>query len=140
MSSGRVEQVAGVADPLGGHGQGRPRAAGAGGVQSLAGALDDQLADELGQRGEDVEDRRGRRGWWCPGPRAGPRSSTRLAAQRWSDDLDQVGQRTADSRSRLGTHQGVAGPQVVQAGGQLGPVGVLAGQLVGEHAEAARFG
>ena len=36
--------------------------------------------------------------------------------------------------------QGVAGPQVVQAGGQLGPVGVLAGQLVGEDAEAARLG
>jgi hypothetical protein len=36
--------------------------------------------------------------------------------------------------------QGVAGPQVVQAGGQLGPVGVFAGQLVGEHAQAARFG
>jgi hypothetical protein len=39
------QQVAGVADLLGGHGR-RPsqaRAAGAGGVQSLAGALDDQL-------------------------------------------------------------------------------------------------
>jgi hypothetical protein len=36
---------------------GRPRrAACAGGVQALAGALDDQRADELGQRGEDVED------------------------------------------------------------------------------------
>ena len=36
---------------------GRPSAAaGAGGVQSLAGALDDELADELGERGEDVED------------------------------------------------------------------------------------
>jgi hypothetical protein len=47
-----------VPDLLGGHRRGPPeaRAAGAGGVQSLAGALDDQLADELGQRGEDVED------------------------------------------------------------------------------------
>ena len=43
-----------------------------------------------------------------------------------------------DSRSRH--DQGVAGPQVVQASGHLGPVGVLAGQLVGEHAEAARLG
>jgi len=52
------EQVAGVADLLGCHGRGAAEAgaAGAGGVQSLAGALDDQLADELGQRGEDVED------------------------------------------------------------------------------------
>ena len=37
-------------------------------------------------------------------------------------------------------HQGVAGPQVVQAGGQLGPVRVLAGQLAGEDAQAARLG
>ncbi len=38
-------------------------------------------------------------------------------------------------------HQwGVAGPQIVQAGGQLGPGGVLAGQLVGKDAEAARLG
>ena len=36
--------------------------------------------------------------------------------------------------------QGVAGPQIVQAGRQLGPVGVLAGQLVGEDAEAAGLG
>jgi hypothetical protein len=51
------QQVAGVADLLGGHGRGpaETRAAGAGGVQALAGAFDDQLADELGQRGEDVE-------------------------------------------------------------------------------------
>ena len=51
------QQVAGVPDLLGGHGRGPPqsRAAGPGGVQSLAGAPDDQLADELRQRGEDVE-------------------------------------------------------------------------------------
>jgi len=47
-----------VTDLLGGHGCGptQPHAAAAGGVQALAGALDDQLADELRQRGEDVED------------------------------------------------------------------------------------
>jgi hypothetical protein len=45
-------------DLLGGHGRRptEPGAATTGGIQSLAGALDDQLADELGQRGEDVED------------------------------------------------------------------------------------
>ncbi len=82
---------------------------GAGGVQSLAGALDDQLADELGQRGEDVKDQ----------PPAGGGGVLRLAqalepdpaATQRADDSDQVG-------------QGVAGPQIVQAGG---PVGVLAG-------------
>ena len=36
--------------------------------------------------------------------------------------------------------RGVAGPQLVQAGRQLGSVGVLARQLVGEHAQAARLG
>jgi hypothetical protein len=52
------QQVAGVAERLRGHGRGPAEtgATGAGGVQSLAGALDDQLADELRQRGEDVED------------------------------------------------------------------------------------
>ena len=47
-----------MADLLGGHGRWPPEAlaAGAGGVQALAGALGDQFADELGERGEDVED------------------------------------------------------------------------------------
>jgi len=47
-----------VPDLLGGHGRGpaEAHAAGAGGIQSFAGALDDQLADELRQRGEDMED------------------------------------------------------------------------------------
>jgi hypothetical protein len=49
-----------VADLLGRHRR-RPAetlaaGAGAGGGQALVGALDDELADELGQRGEDVED------------------------------------------------------------------------------------
>ena len=34
-------------------------------------------------------------------------------------------------------HQGVAGPNVVQARAQLGPVGALAGQLVGIDPDAA---
>ena len=61
-----------------------------------------------------------------------------LPAQR-ADDLDQVGQGPGQPvQARHG--QGVAGPQVVQAGRQLGPVGVLARELVGEDAEAARPG
>jgi hypothetical protein len=50
------QQVAGVPDLLGGQGR-RPAeayAAAAGGVQSLPGTLDDQLADELRQRIERV--------------------------------------------------------------------------------------
>ena len=118
---------------------GRPRAcaATAGGVQALAGALDDQLADELRQRGEDVEDQ----------PTAGGSGVQRLmqalepdtAATQCADDGDQVGQ--GPGQPVQARHdQGVAGPQVVQAGGQFGPVGVLAGQLVGKDAEAARLG
>jgi hypothetical protein len=53
-----------VPDLLGGHGR-RPtetHATAAGGIQSLAGALDDQLADEPRQRGGDVEDQPTSRG------------------------------------------------------------------------------
>ena len=133
------QQVAGVADLLGGHGRRPPeaRAAAAGGVQALAGALDDQLADELGQRGEDVEDQPAAGGGGVQGlvqalePDPAP-------AQR-GDDRDQVGQRPGQP-VQARHDQGVAGPQVVQAGGQLGPVSIFAGQLVGEDAEAARLG
>ena len=53
------------------------------------------------------------------------------------DDGDQVGQ--GPGQPVQARHdQGVAGPQIVQAGRQLRPVGILAGQLVGEDAEAAR--
>jgi hypothetical protein len=52
---------------------------------------------------------------------------------------DQVGQRPGQP-VQARHDQGVTGPQVVQAGGQLGPVGTLARQLVGEYAEAARLG
>jgi hypothetical protein len=52
------QQIPGMTDLLGGHGRRTPEAhaAGPGGVQALPGALDDQLADELRQRGEHVED------------------------------------------------------------------------------------
>jgi hypothetical protein len=56
-----------------------------------------------------------------------------------ADKGDQVGQRPAQP-VQARHHQFVAGPQVVQAGGQLGPVRVLAGQLVREDAKAARLG
>ena len=67
------------------------RAAGAGGVQALAGALDDQLADELGQRGEDVEDQPAAGGGGIQGLVQALEADT-AAAQR-ADDGDQVGQR-----------------------------------------------
>ena len=128
-----------MADLLGGHGWRPPEAhaAGAGGAQPLVGTLDDELADELGQRGEDVEDQpaAGSGGVQCL---VQALEANALSAQR-ADDLDQVGQGTGQP-VQARHDQGVAGPQVVQAGRQLGPVGVLAGQLVGEDAEAARLG
>ena len=118
MLSGRVSRSR--ADLLGGHSRWPPEAlaAGAGGVQSLAGALDDQFADELRQRGKDVEDQpaAGSGGVEClvQALEAGA-----LPAQR-ADDLDQVGQ--GPGQPVQARHdQGVAGPQVVQAGRQLGP-------------------
>jgi hypothetical protein len=44
------------------HPRNQALAAGAGGVQALAGALHDELADELGQRREHVEDQPAARG------------------------------------------------------------------------------
>jgi hypothetical protein len=71
---------------------GRPRrAAGAGGVQSLAGAFDDQLADELGERGEDMEHQPAARGGGVQGLVQALKPDP-AAAQR-GDDGDQVGQR-----------------------------------------------
>jgi hypothetical protein len=128
-----------VADLLGGHGRGPPqaRAAAAGGVQSLAGALDDQFADELRQRGEDVEDQPSAGGGGVQGLVQALEPDA-VSAQR-ADDSDQVGQGPGQP-VQARDDQGVAGPQVVQTGGQLGPVGVLARELVGEDAEAARLG
>ena len=133
------QQVPGVADLLGGHRRGpaQARAAGPGCVQSLTGALDDQLADELRQRGEDVEDQPAAGGGGVQGLVQALEPDP-VPAQR-GDDGDQVGQ--GPGQPVQARHdQGVAGPQVVQAGRQLGPVGVLAGQLVGEDAEAASLG
>jgi hypothetical protein len=128
-----------VTDLLGSHSRRSPQAhaTSLGGVQSLPGALDDQLADELGERGEDVEDQPPAGGGRVQGLVQALEPDA-LPAQR-SNDLDQVCQGPRQP-VQAGHHQGVAGPQVIQAGRQLGPVGVLAGQLVGEDAEAARLG
>ncbi len=88
-----------MADLLGGHGREPAEAHAAGGIQSIAGALDDQLADELRHRGEDVEDQPPAGGGGVQGLAQALEADT-LPAQR-GDDLDQVGQ-DRDSRSRLG--------------------------------------
>jgi hypothetical protein len=99
--------------------------------------LDDQFADELGERGEDVEDESAPWGGGVLGFVQALEADP-LPTQR-GDDSDQVGQRPGQP-VQARHDQGVAGPQVVQAGRQLGPVGVLAGQFVGEDAEAAGLG
>jgi len=128
-----------VADLLGSHGRRPPQAdaAGAGGVQALAGALDDQLADELRQRSEDVEDQPATGSGAVQGLVQAFEPDT-APAQR-ADEADQVGQRPGQP-VQARHDQGVTGPQVVQAGRQLGPVGVLAGQPVREDAQAACLG
>ena len=57
-------EVAGLADLLVGHRRGAAEAlpSGAGGVQALVGAFDNEFPDELGERGEDVEDQASARG------------------------------------------------------------------------------
>jgi hypothetical protein len=65
-------------------------AAAAGGVQALANALDDQLADELGQRGVDVEDQPAARGGGIQGLVQALEPDP-ASAQR-ADDADQVSQ------------------------------------------------
>ena len=93
--------------------------------------------DIASQRGEDVEDESAA---WSGGVQGLVQAleAHTVPAER-ADDLDQVGQgpgQPVEARD----HQGVAGPQVVQAGRQLGTVGVLARQLVGEDTDAADLG
>src|ERR1035441_10074630 len=61
------------------------------GVQALAGALDDQLADELRERGEDMEDQPAAGGGGVQGLVQALEADT--APAQHADDLDQVGQR-----------------------------------------------
>jgi hypothetical protein len=76
------------------------RAAGAGGVQAFVGALDDQLADELEERGEDVEDQP------APGVVVSRASCRLLNPMPWRRSVVTIPIRSArdrDSRSKLGT-------------------------------------
>ena len=127
-----------MADLLGGHGQ-RPaqaHAPAAGGVQSLADALDDQLAENSASAAKTWKTSR------PPGMVVSRASYRLLKPTPWRRSGVTIWIRSArdrDSRSRLGTTgcrraAGNPGRRPVR------PVGVLAGQLVGEYAEAARFG
>ncbi len=96
-------------DLLGGH-RGRAaesHAASLGGGQTLVGALHDQLADELSEGGEDVEDETAAGGSGVEGFLQGPEADA--AATQIGDDRDEVGQRAGEPVER-GDDEGVAGP------------------------------
>jgi len=128
------QQVAGRGDDLGRGDDGPAGAAAlAGGGQALAGPGDDELADELGQRSEDVEHQPPAGGRGIQG--LVQRSEPDAAAAQVRDGGDQVLQRAGEP-VQGGHDEGVAGLQELQRGAQLGPVGVLAGLLVGEDPAA----
>ena len=103
---------------------------GAGGGQAGLGALDDQLALELGERGEDAEDQLARRrGRVDRRPLAGQDPQARAAARELVDRVDEVAQ-VAPEPVELPRHQHVALPQRLEAGGEPRPVVALAGGQV----------
>ena len=109
-------------------------AAGPGGVQALAGALDDQLALELIDRAEDMEDqppgRRGRVDLLLQDDQADA-ALAQLVGER-----EQVLQRPHRA-GQAGDDEHVALAQIGQRLVQLGPLGELAGRLVGEDLVAS---
>ena len=129
------QQVAGCGDDLGrgDDGPAAGAAALAGGGQALAGPRDDELADELGQRGEDVEHQPPAGGGGVQG--LVQRREPHPAAAQVRDGGDQVLQRAGEP-VQGGHHEGVARLHELQRGAQLAPVGVLAGLLVGEDTPA----
>ena len=101
------------------------------------GAFDDEFADEFGEGGEDVEDQPAAGGGGVDG--LVQAAEAHAAGAELGDEGDEVLQGPREA-VEAGDHEGVAGAQVVQARGQLGPVGVLAALLVGEHPHAPGLG
>lgn len=129
------QQVAGGPDDLGRGHDGPPAGAAAlaGGCQALAGAGDDELADELRERGEDVEHQPPAGGGGVQG--LVQRGERDLAAAQVPHGGDQVLQRAGEP-VQGGHHESVPGLHELQRGAQLGPVSVPAGLLVGEDPPA----
>jgi hypothetical protein len=100
-------------------------------------ALDDELPDESGEGGEDVEDQ--------PSARGGgvelfvQRSEPDVVAAQVGHDGDQVLQGAAES-GQLGDHEGVAFEELIESLGQAWAGSVFAGELVAVDALAAGFG
>jgi len=94
----------------------RPRARGR---QAGPGALADQVALELGQRGEDVEDEASAARGRVDALLEAPEADVALGQRR--DGIDQVAQRSPES-VKTPDHERVAGSQVVERAGELGPL------------------
>ncbi len=100
---------------------------GAGGVEAVAGALADEVAFELGDRGEHVEQQlsAGRGGV----DRLIGDGQVDAAVAESQHEVDQVFDGAAEP-VQFGAYQRVAGPQVVQAGGEFRALGKLAARGV----------
>jgi hypothetical protein len=134
----RVVHLAGHPDLVEAHNPGA--AAGPRGGQARVGALADQVALELGQRGKDVEHELAAGGGG--GHRLLQAAEPDTPVGERSDGVDQVAQRPAKP-VKLPHHQGVAGAELVQDAVQLGggwPARRRRHWLVGEHAVAAGRG
>jgi hypothetical protein len=114
-------QLPGDRELVGGHdpGPATGAAAGAGGGEPGGGAFADQIAFELGERGEHVEHQFAAWGGGVDGllQRAG---SDTLVGQG-GDGVDQVAQGAAEP-IQLPDHQGVAGAELIKGSGELGAV------------------
>ena len=109
-------------------------APGPGGGQPGAGAFADEVAFELGQGGEDVEDELAAGGGGVD--RLLEATEPDPAVGEAGDGVDQVAQRPAQP-VQLPDDQGVAGAQLVQELLEDRPVGAGAAGGLGEHPVAA---
>ncbi len=102
-------------------------APGPGRGEPVAGAFDDQVVLELGDRGEHVEEQPATRGGGVNA--LGQRPQPDVTGLQVVDDLLEVAHRASEP---LGHHQGVAGPQVTQRLVQRRALGQRPGRVIGE--------
>jgi hypothetical protein len=116
--------------------EGRPpwRPRGPGGGQPRGGAFANEVAFELRQGREDVEDELAAGGGGVDCLLQAPESDPALSQS--SDGVDQVAERPAEA-VELPHNQGVTRPQLVQELLENGPVGAGAAGRLGEHPVAA---
>jgi hypothetical protein len=135
---GAGEQVAREPDLLDGQRRGPPEAhaAGAGGVQAFMSAFDDELTNELGQGGEDMEHEPPAGGSGVQG--LVQALEAHAAAAQISDQGDEVLQ-GAGEPVQAEDNEGVPRAQVVKGRVELFTLGGAAGLLLGEHPQAPGF-